>query len=136
MLGLGDAAGGLWFCGVIAALLMLFAAGLRLPIPAVGFARWVARVGITGAAVAITVLANMALYRHDLQFDLTRERAFTPSAEAQSIVRGLSQPVQLTFFYQKQDPAGRGAATIVQLDRKSTRLNSSHEFVSRMPSSA
>jgi ABC-type uncharacterized transport system involved in gliding motility auxiliary subunit len=57
----------------------------------------------------------MALYRHDLQFDLTRERAFTPSAEAQEIVRGLNQPVQLTYFYQKQDPAGRGAATIVQL---------------------
>ena len=30
-------------------------------------------------------------------------------------MRGLKQPVQLTYFYQKQDPAGRGAATIVQL---------------------
>ena len=52
---------------------------------------------------------------HDLHFDLTREQAFTPSAEAQDIVRGLNQPVQLTYFYQKQDPAGRGAATIVRL---------------------
>jgi hypothetical protein len=112
---LGDSAGALWFCGTIAALLVLFAAGLRLPIPAIGFARWVARLAIVCAAVAVTVLGNMALYRHDLQYDLTRERAFTPSVEAQSIVRGLNQPVQLTFFYQKQDPAGRGAATIVQL---------------------
>jgi ABC-type uncharacterized transport system len=112
---LGDSVGALWFCGIVAALLVLFSAGLRLPIPAIGFARWVARLVIAGAAVAVTVLANMALYRHDLQFDLTRERAFTPSMEAQSIVRGLNQPVQLTYFYQKQDPAGRGAATIVQL---------------------
>jgi hypothetical protein len=115
MAGLGDSAGALWFCAGIAASLVLFAAGLRLPIPAVGFAWWLARSGIVGAAVAVTLLANMALYRHDLQFDLTRGQAFTPSAEAQEIVRALTQPVQLTFFYQKQDPAGRGAATIVRL---------------------
>jgi ABC-type uncharacterized transport system len=115
MAGLGDSAGALWFCGVIAAALVLFAAGLRLPIPMIGALRWLARCAIVGAAVAVTIGANMALYRHDLQFDLTREQAFTPSAEAQEIVRGLTQPVQLTFFYQKQDPAGRGAATIVQM---------------------
>ena len=113
--GLGDAAGALWFFGIIAASLVLFAAGLRLPIPAIGLRRWLARAVVVGAAVAVAIFANMALYRHDLQFDLTREQAFTPSAEAQEIVRGLNQPVQLTYFYQKQDPAGRGAATIVQL---------------------
>jgi hypothetical protein len=115
MAGLGDAAGALWFIGVIVASLVLLAAGLQLPIPAIGLARWLARAAITGAAVTLAIFANMALYRHDLQFDLTREQAFTPSAEAQQIVRGLGQPVQLTYFYQKQDPAGRGAATIVEL---------------------
>jgi ABC-type uncharacterized transport system involved in gliding motility auxiliary subunit len=115
MTGLGETAAALWFFGVITALLVLFTAGLRLPIPAFGFGRRVTLLGIVCAAIAVTVLANMALYRHDFRFDLTREQAFTPSAEAQSIVRGLSQPVQLTFFYQKQDPAGRGAATIVHL---------------------
>ena len=114
MSGLGDGAGALWFLGVVAALLVLFAAGLRVPIPAMGPARWLARVGVIAAAVAVTILANMALYRHDLQFDLTREQAFTPSAEAQQIVRQLKQPVQLTYFYQKQDPAGRGAASDAQ----------------------
>jgi gliding motility-associatede transport system auxiliary component len=115
MAGLGDSAGALWFCGVITALQVLFAAGLRAPIPAIGLSCWLTRSAVVGAAVAVTIGANMALYRHDLQFDLTHEQAFTPSAEAQEIVRGLSQPVQLTYFYQKQDPAGRGAATIVQL---------------------
>ena len=113
--GIGDAAGALWFCGVIGALLVLFAAGLRLPIPAIGLARWLTRAVIVGAAVGVAIFSNIALYRHDLQFDLTREQAFTPSAEAQEIVRRLNQSVQLTYFYQKEDPAGRGAATIVQL---------------------
>ena len=113
--GIGDAAGTLWFCGVIGALLVLFAAGLRVPIPAIGLARWLTRAVIVGGAVGVAIFSNIALYRHDLQFDLTREQAFTPSAEAQEIVRRLNQPVQLTYFYQKEDPAGRGAATIVQL---------------------
>jgi hypothetical protein len=115
MTGLGDSMGALWFCGVIGALLVLFVAGLRLPIPAIGLRRSLMRSVVVGAAIAVTVLANMALYRHDLQLDVTRERAFSPSQEAQEIVRGLTEPVQLTYFYQKQDPAGRGAATIVQL---------------------
>jgi hypothetical protein len=115
MTGLGESVGALWFCGVIGALLVLFAAGLRLSIPPIGLLRWLWRSVVVGVAVAVTILANMALYRHDLHFDLTRGQAFTPSAEAQDIVRGLNQPVQLTYFYQKQDPAGRGAATIVRL---------------------
>src|SRR4051794_33512946 len=65
----------------------------------------------------------MALYRHDLQVDLTRERDFTPSPEAQKVVRGLHQPVQLTYFYQKRDPAGRAAAAMVQrLGRRNPQL--------------
>ena len=36
-----------------------------------------------------------------------------------------------TFYYYFQD-----IPQLVETDRKSTRLNSSHEFVSRMPSSA
>ena len=111
----GEAGAAAWFCGVIAALVVLFAAGLRLRTPLAGPARWVTRAAVMAAAFAITVLANIALYRHDAQFDLTRERAFTPSPEAQRIVRALAQPVQLTFFYQKQDPAGRDAAAKLRL---------------------
>lgn len=113
--GFGDAAGAFWFAAVVVALPVLFAAGLRVPPATAAWLRWLLRGTLVIAALAVTVFANMALYRHDLQFDLTRERAFTPSAEAQEIVRSLRQPVQLTYFYQKQDPAGRGAAAIVQL---------------------
>jgi hypothetical protein len=105
----------LWFLGVLAALLVLFAAGLRLPIATAGFARGLMRAAAIGGAIAVTILANMALYRHDAQLDLTREQAFTPSAEAQEIVRTLRQPVDLTYFYQKQDPAARGTKTMLEV---------------------
>jgi hypothetical protein len=110
-----EASGVLWFGGVIVGLLVLFAAGLRVPTPSSGAARRVALGAIIGGAGAITLFANMAVYRHDAQLDLTREQAFTPSVEAQRIVRQLQQPVQVSFFYQKQDPAGRDVATRLRL---------------------
>jgi hypothetical protein len=105
----------LWFVGMLTALLVLFAAGLRLPIPPNGLTRVLARVAVTGAAIGLTILANMALYRHDAQLDVTREQAFTPSPEAREIVRGLKQSVDLTYFYQKQDPGARGTKTMLEL---------------------
>ncbi len=111
----GDLAAALWFPGVIVALAVLFAAGLRLPIPPPGFRRWLAHGAIIGGATGVTILANMALYSHDAQLDVTREQAFTPSLEAREIVRGLRQPVDLTYFYQKQDPAARGVKAMLDL---------------------
>src|SRR5262249_36435987 len=105
----------LWFLCVLAALLVLFAAGLRLPVPQGAFMRALVRAAVIGGAIGATVLANVALYRHDAQLDLTREQAFTPSAEAREIVRALRQPVDLTYFYQKQDPAARGTKTMLEM---------------------
>jgi hypothetical protein len=118
----GEASAALWFCGVAAALLVLFAAGLRVLTPPAGPARWLVRGVVIAAAVAVTVLANIALYRHDAQFDLTRGGGFTPSAEARRIVAGLTQPVQLTFFYQQQDPAGRDAVAMLRLLARGSKL--------------
>jgi len=111
----GELAALAWSVGVLAALLVLFAAGLRLPVPPAGLSRGLARAAVIGGAIAATILANMALYRHDAQLDLTREQAFTPSWEAQEIVRTLRQPVDLVYFYQKQDPAARSAKTMLEL---------------------
>ena len=99
------------------ALVVLFAAGLRLRDAARrGRRAGLARAAVVAAAVAMTILANIALYRHDAQFDLTRERAFTPSPEAQRIVQRLWRSrCSSTFFYQKQDPAGRDAAAMLRL---------------------
>ena len=40
------------------------------------------------------------------------------------------------IFYFVQFFSQQNSATAAELDRKSTRLNSSHEWISRMPSSA
>ena len=67
----------LWFAGWLLAVLVLFAAGLRLPALCLSlrsrFARVVAVAVSIGGLVGVTVLANVALTRHDAHFDLTRE---------------------------------------------------------------
>ena len=113
--GFADNTGALWFAGIIVALLLLFTLGSRLRVPLSGMKRWMAQTAIIAAAIALCILANMAVYRHDAQLDVTREQAFTPSAEAQDVVRQLTKPVSLTFFYQKQDPSGRNAAAMMGL---------------------
>jgi gliding motility-associatede transport system auxiliary component len=72
-----------WFFGVIAAFALLFAAGLRLPVR-LGFAsRAVSAALVVAAVVAITILGNMALFRHDAHLDLTREKpSHLPSKRA------------------------------------------------------
>jgi hypothetical protein len=111
----GEFTAAIWLPGVLVALMILFAAGLRVPVLAPGVKRWLVRGAVVGGAFGATLLANMALYRHDAQLDVTRERAFTPSAEAREVARGLQQPVDLTYFYNKQDAAARAAKTMLEL---------------------
>lgn len=84
---IGELLGGLWFLGVLVALGVLFVAGLKLPVPPGGRRRWLARAALGLGAAALTILANMALFRHDAHWDLTREKAFSPSPEARQVVR-------------------------------------------------
>lgn len=112
---MNEATGALWFGSVLVALAVLIAAGLRVPIPAAAPTRIAVRVALSAAAIAAAILANVALYKHDVHFDLTREKAFTPSVEALRIVRDLDRDVELTYFYQGQNPAGRNAKAMVEL---------------------
>jgi gliding motility-associatede transport system auxiliary component len=108
-----------WFFGVIAALAVLFAAGLRLPV-LLGFAsRAMSTTLVVAAAVGAVILANLALFRHDAHLDFTREKAFTPSAEASDLVRDLAEPIDVAYFYQKQNPGAVALATMLrQLERE------------------
>ena len=65
--------------------------------------------------VAVAVLANVALSLHDAHIDLTREKIYTPSAQAMKVVDDLEQPVRLTYFYRGQDPDGRRAADVLDV---------------------
>ena len=112
-----DVVNSLWFAGWLIAVLALFVLGLRLPLqPRL---RRVAAAAYTTAVVAsvaaLAALANVALFFHDVHFDLTRERVFTPSRQAQQLVDELDRPVALTYFYQAQDPAGKRARDMVQV---------------------
>jgi hypothetical protein len=103
------------FVGVLAALVLLFAAGLRIPPGRGGCRRWLSRVVVVGAALSATALAGVALFRHDSHFDVTASKAFTPSDDAERVARGLVTDVEVTYFYQSQDPAGRAARTTLEI---------------------
>jgi hypothetical protein len=116
----------LWFAGWLLALLALFVLGIRLPLqprlarlPALAYG-W----GVVVVAVGVLILTNVALYFHDAHFDLTREAVFTPSRQAETVVRGLTRDVKLTYFYQAQDQYGRRAKDMVEvLGRQNRRLH-------------
>jgi hypothetical protein len=107
----------LWFAGWLIALGVLFTVGLRLPLQArlPRLASLAYATAVVLAALAAGVLANAALVLHDAHFDLTRERAFTPSPQAVEVARSLTQDVTLTYFYQAADPNGRRAKTLLEI---------------------
>jgi len=116
----------LWFGGWLAALLVLMALGLRLPLQTrlPRFRALAYTWGIVVVTLGLAVLANIALALHDAHLDLTRERVFTPSAQAEAIVRSLTQDVQLTYFYHAADQNGRRAKALVEiLGRRYPRLH-------------
>src|SRR5260370_11526531 len=82
----------LWFGGWLAALAVLFALGLRLPLeprlrrlPALGYV-----VAIVAATLRLVALANVALVLHDAHFDLTLVGGVTPSQQAERRLPQLS----------------------------------------------
>ncbi len=132
-----DWLGALWFVGCVAALVVLFAAALKVRVYGAGWRRWAVRTGLVGAALLVTLAANVAIYRHDAHLDFTREQAFTPSREAQEVVRTLREPVEVVYFYQKDNPAGRSAVTMLELlGRLNPRLAVETVDIDRSPARA
>lgn len=129
--------GVLWFAGCMAALLVLFAAGLRVRVHGAGWRRWALRGVVIGAALIVTVAVNVAIYRHDAHIDVTREEAFTPSREAADIVRSLREPVEIVYFHQKDNPASRAIVTMLELlARLNPRLSFEAVDIDRSPARA
>jgi ABC-2 type transport system permease protein len=95
----------LFFGSWCAALLMLFALGLQLPMRIAGSrARaMLYNAALAIAAVAVVYLANVAMFRHDVYLDATREAENTPPPQFESVLQGLSSDVSLTYFYNHSD---------------------------------
>ncbi len=108
-----DMANVLYFGAWCAALLLIFALAIRIPLylrmPASGL--WNA--GIVIAAFGIVLLANIALYRHDTHFDVTLSGRFTAPPELEAVARSLKTDVHLTYFYNEQDDDARTAKEVL-----------------------
>jgi gliding motility-associatede transport system auxiliary component len=107
----------LWGIGWLAAVLLLFWIGLRLPLQTrLGrWQNWLYTGGVVVVGFALFALANVALTLHDGHVDLTREKIYTPSAAAMKVVDRLDREVRVTYFYHSLDPAGRRARDILAL---------------------
>jgi len=113
-----------WFAGWAIALAALFFAGLQLPLQT-RLTRGKALLyngAVIAAAIAIAVLASTALILHDLHIDLTREKVYTPSSQAMTVVDRLQQPVRLTYFYNGQDANGRRMRDVLDVMGKRNAL--------------
>jgi gliding motility-associatede transport system auxiliary component len=73
-------------------MLMLFALGLQLPLRIAGSrARaMLYNAALAIGAIAVVCLANVAIFRHDVYLDATREAANTPPPQFESVLDGLS----------------------------------------------
>jgi len=106
-----------WFVGWAVAVCLLFLAGLRLPLQThlTRIKALLFNAGVILVAVGLTALANVALVLHDAYVDVTREKVFTPSAQAMAVVDQLRQPVRLTYFYRGQDSNGRRLKEVLEV---------------------
>src|SRR5215469_4697684 len=82
------------------ALLALFVLALRLPLRGRGsrLGAWASTVALTVGAVAVVIVANVALYRHDVHFDVSREGRNTPPPQFVAVIDHLQVPLSLTYF--------------------------------------
>jgi hypothetical protein len=86
-------------------LLTLFVLAIRVPLRGRGsrWSVWMPSALIASAAIAVVIAANVALYRHDVHFDVTREGRNTPPKQLTEVIDHLHAPLALTYFYNADD---------------------------------
>jgi hypothetical protein len=96
---------GLLFVAWSLTLLTLFMLAIRVPLrgSGPGLSAWAPSALIVSAAIAVVIAANVALYRHDVHFDLTREARNTPPKQLTDVLDHLHAPLALTYFYNAGD---------------------------------
>ena len=88
------------FAAWLLVMLTLFALAVRLPLRGRG-SRWTALAAnalIICGAFGVVIAANVALYRHDVHFDATREGLNTPPQQLTDLIDNLHSPRWLTYF--------------------------------------
>ena len=113
----------LFFAAWCAAVLLLFVFGLRLPprIPGSRFRAMLFNVALAVGAVVIACLANVAIFRHDVFLDVSREAANTPPPQLESVLDGLRSDVSLFYFYNHSDANARKAKELLTVASRQNR---------------
>jgi ABC-type uncharacterized transport system len=95
----------LLFVACSMALLALFMLALRLPLRGRGsrLGAWLATALLALGAIAVTIAANVALYRHDVHLDVSREDRNTPPRQFTAVIEHLRSRLSLTYFYNSGD---------------------------------
>ncbi|MEK9281627.1 MULTISPECIES: Gldg family protein [unclassified Bradyrhizobium] len=115
--GFGEtASNSLLFAACFLALLALFMLAIRLPLRGGGlrWSAWFANASIVVAAVVAVIGANVALYRHDVHFDVSREGRNTPPQQLIDVIAQLRTPLALTYFYNASDANAISVRDLVQ----------------------
>lgn len=105
------------FAACMLVLLALFMLAIRLPLRGSGsrWSAWAANVALVVGAAAIVAGANVALYRHDVHFDVSREGRNTPPQQLTDVIAQLRAPLSLTYFYNAGDANAIAVRDLVQI---------------------
>jgi hypothetical protein len=101
--------------------LTLFMLAIRVPLRGGGSrsSAWAANALIAFAAIVVVVVGNIALYRHDVHFDATREGRNTPPQQFAGVIDGLGAPLSLVYFYNAGDPNAIGVRDLIEIAARS-----------------
>jgi ABC-type uncharacterized transport system len=116
--GFGDeVSDSLLFIAWLLTLLTLFVLAIRVPLRGSGScaSAWVVNALITCAAIAVVIAANVALYRHDVHFDVTREGRNTPPQQLTDVIDQLHAPLSLSYFYNAGDPNALAVRDLIEI---------------------
>lgn len=116
--GLGErVSNSLFFVACIVTLLVLFVLAIRLPLRGSGsrLSAWATHAGIVSAAIAAVVAVNVAVYRHEVHFDASREGRNTPPSQLTDSIEQLKVPLSLTYFYNAGDPNALAMKDLVEI---------------------
>lgn len=107
----------LLFVACFLVLLTLFMLAIRLPLRGSGssWSAWLTNTLVVFGAAAVVAGANVALYRHDVHFDVSREGRNTPPEQLTDVIQQLRAPLALTYFYNAGDPNAVALKELVQI---------------------
>jgi ABC-type uncharacterized transport system len=120
--GIGDrVSNSLLFVAWSLTLLTLFMLAIRVPLRGSGSraSAWMTNIFIACAAIAVVIAANVALYRHDVHFDVTHEGRNTPPQQLTDVIDHLHAPLSLTYFYNGADSNALAVRDLIEIAARS-----------------